>query len=101
MKNQKQKISYKNNWEHISYFAGRQELSLIKQVIILGKKYKVTSSQVSKDYSDMGHTYTAYFTQFYITQKVFGKNYQFTLQSLLDKKVSILIDSKDIPKEEK
>ena len=101
MKTKMLKLSYKNNWEHITYSAGGKALANIKQVTILGKTYKVYNYKDSKDYGDMGHTYTANFKQYFIKHKVFKKTKDFTLQELLDSKVQILVDAKNIIQEEK
>lgn len=98
MKAKQLKLSYKNDWEHISYLAGGQTLDNLKDATILGKKYKVYSRKAFKDYNDMGHTYTASFTQFYINHKVFNKVQSFNLESLIAQKVSILVDIKEITK---
>ena len=100
MKAKNLKLSFKNDWEHITYYVGKKALADIKEVSIQGKKYKVSSYRANKDYNDMGHTYTAYFKQFYITHKVFNKNQDSTLDELLQNKVAIFVDLKNIEIEE-
>lgn len=76
-------VEYINNWERDVYITpSKLEFTNIKEVLIFGKLYKVKSRPVSVSYDDMGHRYTATSTHYFVEERVFGKNFEFDLNTV-------------------
>lgn len=68
----KDRLVYENQWESDIYKVNGQEIQTLKAVEIDGEIYKVTSREVSVEYGDMGHTYTAKSTHYFVETTVLG-----------------------------
>jgi hypothetical protein len=79
------RLSYRNDWEYDIYSVNKVYVDDIKEVMIKGKKYKVRPYVISIPYNDMGRTYTASSTHYFIKEKVFGVNMEFDLNEIIDK----------------
>lgn len=80
-----QVLKYRNNWESDEYYLGDQKLDNIMVVEIAGMRYDVTRRQVSKSYSDHGHSYTAKSWHYFIQEKVFGTVMELDLNTIVPK----------------
>lgn len=78
-------LKYRNNWESDEYYLGDKKLDNISVVEIDGKAYDVVRRQVSKSYSDHGHTYTAKSWHYFIQEKVFGTVMELDLNTIVPK----------------
>lgn len=78
-------LQYENSWESDSYYVDKKLIEKLKKVSIDGKEYDVTSRQVTVPYNDMGHTYTACSTHYFITTEVFGVEQEFDLNKIVRK----------------
>ena len=76
------KLKYINNWMSDSYLVGERAVKTLTQVKIAGEEYTVTSRKVAVPYDDMGHTYMAESTHYFVKAKVFGKMREFDLNSI-------------------
>ena len=83
MKNFEHKLDYQNNWESDSYYVDGKMIEKLKKVSIDGKEYDVTGRTVEVPYNDMGHTYTAISTHYFITETVFGMDHEFDLNTVV------------------
>jgi hypothetical protein len=79
------KLTYINNWEYDQYYVDKKPISDLKKISIGGIEYKVTARAVEKDYNDMGHSYTARSTHFFVKQKVLGVMMDLDLNSIVNK----------------
>lgn len=81
------KLNYKNNWENDEYYAGSDRISDLRQVLINGTFYDVTSKYVSIDYNDMGHRYSANSKHYFIevNDQITGKLIKVDLNGYADK----------------
>ena len=78
-------LVYKNNWESDEYYLGDKKLDNMSLVEIDGKVYDVVRRQVSKSYSDHGHSYTAKSWHYFIQEKVFGTVMEIDLNTICNK----------------
>ena len=78
-------LVYKNNWESDEYYLGDKKLDNMSLVEIDGKVYDVVRRQVSKSYSDHGHSYTAKSWHYFIQEKVFGTVMEVDLNTICNK----------------
>lgn len=78
-------LKYKNNWESDEYYVGGMKLDNIERVEIEGIQYDVIRRQVTKSYSDHGHTYTAKSWHYFIQEQVFGSVMEFDLNTVVNK----------------
>ena len=85
MKSKTAKLTYKNSWESDQYYFNGILLQTLKEYEIEGKRYKVKVNTVSVPYSDMGREYSGISDHYFITEKVFGKNFEFDLNELVNK----------------
>ena len=81
----KNKLTYENQWESDIYRVNDQEIKSLKKVEINGKVYKVISEKIGIDYNDMGNTYTAVSTHYFVETEVFGIEKQIDLNTLVPK----------------
>ena len=78
-------LTYRNNWESDEYYLGDKKLEIINIVEIDGKIYDVVARNVSKSYSDHGHTYTATSRHYFIQERVFGTVMEVDLNTICNK----------------
>ena len=78
-------LTYRNNWESDEYYLGDKKLDNMSIVEIAGKRYNVIRRQVSKSYSDHGHTYTAKSWHYFIEEMVFGTVMEVDLNTICNK----------------
>lgn len=79
------RLTYKNNWENDNYYVDGLPIKELKTVSIRGKRYKVTARKVRVPVYDMGHTYNAISTHYFVEETVFGSKRSFDLNTIVRK----------------
>ena len=79
------KLTYKNDWEYDQYFVDGKRIRELHLIEVNGVQYDVDSGQVSVPYDDMGHTYTATSTHFFVEVEVLGVKVQIDLNRVVKK----------------
>ncbi len=88
------RLKYSNQWESDIYTVNDKRVTKLKEVVINGKWYKVTSRIVSVPYSDMGRPGAGTSTHYFVKEKVFGITIEFDLNTIVNRKPVYVSDYK-------
>lgn len=81
----KNKLSLEKSWEINIYYVDKKEISFLSKVSIKDKEYRVSTRRMNTPYSDSGHTYYSTSDHHFITEKVFGIDHEFDLNTIVPK----------------
>lgn len=88
----KKRLKYENNWNHDRYYVGGKRVKDIRVVEIDGQYFDVFSSEITIPTPDMGTTYNATSTHFFITIKVGKTDLSVDLNELVENDKVYAID---------